>query len=94
MVVLELTKSYPNTKKGRSEIPKKAGAYNLKNRGGTTVYTGMTKNLNQRIKQHHNDKTKHFSSASVSPTKTKAKAKQVEKSRLSNKKPKYNKTKK
>ncbi len=86
-----MTKSYSNTKKGRSEIPKTAGAYNLKNRQGKTVYTGMTKNLNQRIKQHHYDKTKHFTSASVSPTKTKAKAKQVEKNRLSNNKPKYNK---
>ena len=94
MEVSELTKSYPNTKKGRSELPKIAGAYNLKNRQGTTVYTGMTKNLNQRIKQHHYDKSKHFTSVSVTPTKSKAKAKQVERNRLSNKKPKYNKKKK
>lgn len=89
-----MTNSYPNTKKGRVGIPKTAGAYNLKNRQGKTVYTGMTKNLNQRIKQHHYDKTKHFTSVSVSPTKSKAKAKQVEKKRLSNYKPKYNKKKK
>lgn len=89
-----MTKSFSNTKKGRSEIPKKSGAYNLKNSQGKTVYTGMTKNLNQRIKQHHYDKKKHFAAASVTPTKSKAKAKQVEKKRLSNNKPKYNKKKK
>jgi len=89
-----LTNSYPNTKKGRSEIPKKPGAYNLKNRQGTTVYTGMTKNLNQRIKQHHYNKSKHFMSVIVTPTKSKNRAKQVERNRFSNKKQKYNKKKK
>ena len=89
-----LKKIYSNTKKSRNYIPKKSGVYNLKNRQGNTVYTGMTKNLNRRIKEHHYDKSKHFTHVSITPTKTKAQANKIEDRRLSNKKPAYNKKKK
>lgn len=89
-----LKKTYPNTKKNRSQIPKSPGAYNLKNRQGQTVYTGMTKNLNRRIKEHHYNKSKHFSRVAITPTKTKGQANRYEDRRLSNKKPAYNKKKK
>lgn len=89
-----MSKIYSNTKKSRSEIPKKPGAYNLKNRKSETVYTGMTNNLKRRIKEHHYDKSKQFASVTVKPTKTKAQANRIENRRLSSKKPKENKTKK
>ena len=89
-----LKKTYPNTKKSRNQIPKKAGAYNLKNQQGKTTYTGMTKNLNRRIKEHHYDKSKQFASVSITPTRTKAQANKLENKRLSSKKPTQNKKKK
>ncbi len=89
-----LKKTYTNTKKSRNEIPKSPGVYNLKNRQGQTVYTGMTKNLNRRINEHHYDKSKHFARVAITPTKTKAQANKIEDSRLSNKKPAHNKKKK
>lgn len=89
-----MKKTYSNTNKSRNQIPKKPGAYNLKNRQGKTTYTGMTKNLNRRIKEHHYDKSKHFTSVTITPTKTKIQANKLENKRLSSKKPAYNKTKK
>lgn len=85
-----LKKTYPNTKKSRNQIPKSPGVYNLKNRQRKTVYTGMTKNLNQRIKEHHYDKSKHFTHVAITPTKTKTQANKIEDQRISNKKPAYN----
>ena len=55
-----MAKTYSNTKKGRGKIPKKAGAYNLRNQKGKVVYTGETKNLSRRIKEHHYDKRLHY----------------------------------
>ena len=89
-----LKKTYTNTRKSRNHIPKSPGVYNLKNRQGKTVYTGMTKNLNRRIKEHHYDKSKHFAGVAITPTKTKAQANKIEDIRLSNKKPAHNKKKK
>ncbi len=89
-----LKKAYSNTKKSRNQIPKSPGVYNLKNRQRKTVYTGMTKNLNRRIKEHNYDKSKHFTYVVITPTKTKAQANKIEDYRLSNKKPAYNKKKK
>jgi len=77
-----LGKTYKNTPKGRSKLPSKPGAYNLKNRNGKTVYTGETKNLNSRIKDHHYDKSKHFSYITITPTKSKQRAEKIEKKRL------------
>ena len=84
-------KTYKNTPKGRSELPSKPGAYNLKNRNGETIYTGMTKNLKKRIKEHHYDKSKHFSYITIKPTKSKQQAKTIEKKRLKYHKPSLNK---
>lgn len=75
-------KTYKNTPKGRSELPSKSGAYNLKNRNGETIYTGTTKNLYKRIKGHHYDKSKNFSYITIIPTKSKQQAKTIEKKRL------------
>ena len=91
MGVFCIKKTYSNTKKSRREIPKSPGAYNLRNKSGKVVYTGMTKNLNRRIKEHHYDKTKHFASVSITPTRTKSKAEAVEERRLKSNKPKENK---
>ncbi len=88
-----LVKTYSNTKKGRTSIPSTPGAYTLKDQKGNPKYQGMTKNLNRRIKEHHYDKSKHFAKASVTPTKSKSQAKRIEKKRLSNRKPAYNKKK-
>lgn len=84
-------KTYKNTPKGRSELPSKPGTYNLKNRNGETIYTGMTKNLNRRIKEHHYDKSKHFSYITFISTKSKQQAKKIEKKRLKYHKPSLNK---
>lgn len=91
--MINIVKKYPNSRKRRNRIPQSAGAYNLKNRKGKTVYTGMTKNLRQRIKQHHYDKSKHFSHFTVTPTKTKAEANKIENNRLKRKKPRGNRKK-
>ena len=72
-------KTYKNTPKGRSKLPSKPGTYNLKNRNGETVYTGMTKNLNRRIKEHHYSKSKHFSYITITLTKSKQQAKMTKK---------------
>ncbi len=87
-------KTYANTKKSRSKIPKSAGVYNLKSKSGKTKYTGMTKNLNRRIKEHNSDPKKHFSKVSITQTKTKSQANKLENKRLSQKKPSGNKMKK
>jgi excinuclease UvrABC nuclease subunit len=92
--VKNLKKTYKNTKKSRNQLPKSPGAYNLKNRQGKTFYTGMTKDLNRRVKEHHYDKSKHFDRVTITPTKTKTQANKIENSRLSNKKPATNKKKK
>ena len=89
-----MTKKYSNTPKGRAKIPKSPGAYNLKSRNDKTVYTGETKNLQRRVKEHNRDPNKHFSTVTVSPTKTKGQANKIENRRLAQSKPKYNKTKK
>lgn len=89
-----MKKTYTNTKKSRNQIPKSPGVYNLKNRQGKTVYTGMTKNLNRRIKEHHYDKSKHFDRVAITQTKSKAQANKIEDRRLSSKKPAQNKKKK
>ena len=86
-----MAKTYKNTPKGRSELPSKPGTYNLKNRNGETIYTGMTKNLNRRIKEHYYDKSKHFSYITFTPTKSKQQAKRIEKKRLKYHKPSLNK---
>ncbi|MFX1394821.1 MAG: GIY-YIG nuclease family protein [Promethearchaeota archaeon] len=86
-----MVKTYPNTKKSRNLIPKKPGAYNLKDKSGKVVYTGMTKDLNRRVKEHHYDKSKHFASVSITPTRSKSKAKTIEKRRLKSNKPSENK---
>jgi len=86
-----VAKTYKNTKKGRNKIPKKPGAYNLKDKGGKTIYTGSSKNVNRRIPEHHRDKKKHFASASITITPTKRKAKKIEKKRLKARKPLLNK---
>lgn len=83
--------SHPNTKKGRSKIPSKPGAYNLKDRNGHVVYTGMTKDLNRRVKEHHYDKSMHFAKVSITPTKTKSSADKIEDRRLKSRKPPQNK---
>ena len=88
--MLKLGKSYNNTPKGRSEIPAKPGAYNLRNKSGEIIYTGETENLKRRIKEHHYDKTKHFSSITITSTKTKKQAKNIETRRLRAKKPRLN----
>ena len=84
-------KCYPNTKKSRSQITSGPGTYNLKDRNGKTVYTGMSKNVKQRVKQHHYDKSKHFASVCVTPTKTRKEANQLENRRLKQHKPPENK---
>ncbi|UYP46500.1 hypothetical protein NEF87_002785 [Candidatus Lokiarchaeum ossiferum] len=88
------SKTYSNTKKSRSKIPKSPGVYNLKSKSGKTAYTGMTNNLNRRIKEHHQDPSKHFSKVSVKTTKTRAQANSIENRRLKNNKPSGNKMKK
>lgn len=85
-------KTYPNTPKGRRQIPSKPGSYVLKDRNDKTLYYGETKNLNRRIKEHHYDKSKHFSLVSVTPTQTKSQARKLEDRRLQQKKPPLNKT--
>ena len=87
-------KTYKNTSKGRKEIPSVSGTYNLKNREGKTIYTGMTKNLNRRIREHHYDKFKRFSYVSITPTKSKNVAKLIENRRLKARTPRLNKMKK
>lgn len=89
-----MTKKFPNTKKGRSEVPKKPGVYNLKDRGGKTVYTGESKNVHRRIGEHHRDPKKRFASTTVTTTRTKTEANRLEDKRLSRKKPPQNKMKK
>lgn len=89
-----MAKSYKNTKKGRSKVPKKPGAYNLKNKTGKTVYTGETNDTHRRIGEHHRDSKKHFAYATVTQTRTKAAANRIEDKRLSVKKPPQNKKKK
>jgi predicted GIY-YIG superfamily endonuclease len=89
-----MAKTYPNTKKGRKEIKKKPAVYNLKNRKGTTTYTGMTKDANRRVKEHHSDSSKNFSKVSVTYTKSRKKANEAENKRLKSKKPRDNKKKK
>ena len=89
-----MTTTYDNTKKGRSKVPHKPGAYNLKNRKGETVYTGMTSDGNTRIKQHHRDKNKHFPKFTFTETPTRKQADGIENKRLKRKKPKMNKMKK
>jgi len=86
-----LGKTYKNSPKGRSELPSKPGTYNLKNRNGETIYTGMTKNIKRRIKEHHYDKSKHFSYITFISTKSKQQAKKIEKKRLKYHKPLLNK---
>lgn len=86
-----LGKTYKNTPKGRSGIPTKPGAYNLRNRNGEIIYTGITENLKRRIKEHHYDKSKHFAYITITSTKTKKQAKNIETKRLKYKKPRLNK---
>ncbi len=86
-------KTYGNTPKGRFEIPKKPGAYNLRNKRGVVIYTGMTNNLKRRIKEHSYDKSKQFTSITITATKTKSQANKLENKRLHSKKLPYNKTK-
>lgn len=64
-----------NNDKGRSEVPRRPGAYNLKDRRGRTIYTGSTNNLRRRIAEHSRDPTKHFSSFTVSSTRKEKKSK-------------------
>lgn len=66
---LEVNKTYKNTPKGRSEIPKKSGAYNLRNKKGVVIHTGITTNLKRRIKEHHYDKSKKFTYITIITTK-------------------------
>ena len=94
MEIFNMVKKYPNTKKSRNQLPEEPGGYNLKNRQGKTIYTGMTNNLNRRVKEHHYDKSKQFSSVTITPTKTKAQANQLENKRLASRKPPLNKKKK
>lgn len=89
-----MTKSYPNTKKGRSKVPKKPGAYNLKDRSGRTVYTGETNDTHRRIGEHYRDSKKQFAYTTVTQTRTKAAANRLEDKRLSRRKPPQNKKKK
>ncbi|MFW9970474.1 MAG: GIY-YIG nuclease family protein [Candidatus Odinarchaeota archaeon] len=86
-------KTYANTPKSRREIPSKPGSYALKTQSGKSLYYGETNNLNRRIKEHHYDKSKHFSKVSITPTKTKSQAKKIEDRRLHQKKPPLNKKK-
>jgi len=86
-------KTYPNTKKGRSQVPSRPGAYNLRNRSEKVIYTGETKDLNRRIKEHHYDRSKQFSKVSITPTKSKASAEKIEQKRLKSGKPPQNKRK-
>ena len=88
-----MRKKYSNTPKGRREIPSKPGSYALKTRSGKSLYYGETKDLNRRIKEHHYDKTKHFSNVAITPTRTKTQAKKIEDRRLHQKKPPLNKRK-
>lgn len=64
-----MDKTYKNTAKGRSEIPKKPGTYNLKNKKGVVIHTGITTNLKRRIKEHHYDKSKNFTYITIITTK-------------------------
>ena len=86
-----MASSHKNTRKGRKGVPSKPGVYNLKNRKGNTIYTGHSKNVNQRIKQHHADPNKHFASTTVVSKKSKKDARTAEKKRLKKKKPRDNK---
>ncbi len=86
-----MAKTYKNTKKGRKKIPKKPGVYNLKDKGGKTIYTGSSKNVHRRIPEHHRDKKKHFASAFITITPTKIKATKIEKKRIKARKPQLNK---
>jgi len=72
-------------------IPNKSGAYNLRDRNGKVIYTGMTNDLNRRVKEHHYEKSKHFASVSITPTRSKSQAKVIEKQRLKSHKPSENK---
>lgn len=89
-----MAKTYKNTKKGRNKIPKKPGAYNLKDKGSKTTYTGSSKNVHGRIAEHHRDPNMHFSSLTITQTSTKSQAKGIEKTRIKHHKPPKNKTKK
>ncbi len=92
--MLKLVKIFKNTPKGRSELPSRPGAYNLKNQKGEVIYTGMTENLNRRIKEHHYDKSKHFAYITITPTKSKHEANMIENNRLKYHKSALNKKKK
>ena len=89
--MIRLGKTYKNSPKGRSEIPAKPGTYNLRNRNGKVIYTGMTNDLKRRIKEHHYDKSKHFTYITITSTKTKQQAKKIEMKRLKYHKPSLNK---
>ena len=82
-----------NTKKGRKSLPEKSAVYNLKNRNGDTVYTGMTNNVKRRVGEHYRDKSKSFSSVTYNIKKTRNQANATENRRLAKKRPKYNKKK-
>jgi len=73
--VVRLRKTYKNTSKGRSVIPAKPGTYNLRDRNGEVIYEGLTNNLKRRIKEHHYDRSTHFSYVTVSEATTKERAK-------------------
>ena len=55
-------KIFKNTPKGRLEIPEKAGKFRLLDGHGNNILDGWrcTKNLRNRIKECHYDKTKQF----------------------------------
>jgi len=54
-------KTFKNSPKGRSEIPRRGGEYTLLDKRGNEIYRGRTNNLRRRIKEEHYDKTKSFS---------------------------------
>jgi len=82
-----------NTPKGRKLLPSRPAVYNLKDRLGKTIYTGMTGNLKRRISVHHGTLNKHFQSLTYKLTRTRAQAGEIESNRLHLRKPLLNKKK-
>ncbi len=75
--MLKLRKTYKNTPKGRSELPSKQGEYHLKNRKGEVIYTGKTKNISRKIKEHHYDKSKDFAYITIISKKSQQEVKRL-----------------
>ena len=50
----------PNTPGGRNGLPKARGAFSLRDRKREVVFTGMTNNIQRRVKTLHRDPGTNF----------------------------------